>query len=71
MFEEWVYQDPPEENVTVRRRGCNKAEATSAKKQLEVPAEYRQFLQSEFQGKGQLLRDKIMRSLLIEQLFEV
>jgi peptidyl-prolyl cis-trans isomerase SurA len=69
IFEELVYQDARKKNITVPPARLNKAEV-DFRKQFGSPSEYRQFLQSEFQGKEQLLRDKIMRSLLIEQLLK-
>jgi parvulin-like peptidyl-prolyl isomerase len=69
IFEELVYQDAQKKNITVPPARLNKAEA-DFRKQFGSPSEFRQFLQSEFQGKEQLLRDKIMRSLLIEQLLK-
>jgi parvulin-like peptidyl-prolyl isomerase len=43
---------------------------TEFRKQFSSTSEYQQFLKAEFQGSEQLLREKIQRSLLIEQLLK-
>ncbi len=67
IFEELVYQDAQKRKMTVPAAQLSKAEA-EFRKQFSSPSQYRQYLQQEYQGNEQLLREKIKRSLLIEQL---
>jgi len=67
IFEELVYQDAVKKKVVVPPAKLTKAEA-DFRKQFQNPGEYKQYLQQEYNGNEQLLRDKIKRSLLIEQL---
>ena len=69
IFEELVYQDAQKRNVTVPPERLNKAMA-EVRKQFDTPAMYRQYLQSEYNGNEQALREKVKRSLLIEQLLK-
>lgn len=69
IFEELVYQDAQKRGITVPQQRLNKAEA-DLRGQFDSPAAYRQYLQSEFQGSEQALREKIKRSLLIDQLLK-
>jgi parvulin-like peptidyl-prolyl isomerase len=69
IFEELVYQDAQRRGITVSPERINKAEA-EFRKQFHSPAEFQQYLQSEFQGNEKALREKIKRSLLIEQLLK-
>ncbi len=69
IFEELVYQDAQKKKLTVPPEKLNKAEA-EFKQQFDTPAGFRQYLQSEYQGNEQALREKIRRSLLIEQLLK-
>src|SRR5215472_7455565 len=69
IFEELVYQDAQKRNVTIPAERLNKAVA-EFRKQFDTPAQYREYLQSEFNGNEQALREKIKRSLLIEQLLK-
>jgi peptidyl-prolyl cis-trans isomerase C len=69
IFEELVYQDAQKRNVTIPAERLNKAVA-EFRKQFDTPAQYREYLQSEFNGNEQGLREKIKRSLLIEQLLK-
>jgi parvulin-like peptidyl-prolyl isomerase len=69
IFEELVYQEAERRKMTVSAERLNRAE-TDFRKQFATPGEYQQFLKSEFQGSEQQLREKIKRSLLIEQLLK-
>ena len=69
VFEELVYQDAQKRNVTIPPERLNKAMA-EFRKQFDSPAMYRQYLQAEYNGNEQALRDKVNRSLLIEQLLK-
>ncbi len=69
VFEELVYQDAQKRGVAISPERISKAEA-EFRKQFNSPAEFQQFLQSEFQGNEKALREKIKRSLLIEQLLK-
>lgn len=65
IFEELVYQEALHRNMTVPAAKLQKAEA-DFHKQFATPEEFNAFMQSEFHGSQQSLRDKIRRSLLIE-----
>jgi len=67
IFEELVYQDAQKRKISVPPAQLSKAEA-EFRKQFDSPSQYRQYVQQEYQGNEQLLREKIKRSLLIEQL---
>jgi parvulin-like peptidyl-prolyl isomerase len=69
VFEELVYQDAVRRKMTVSPERLNRAEV-DFRKQFATPAEYQQFLNTEFQGSQQQLREKIKRSLLIDQLLK-
>ncbi len=69
IFEELVYQDAQKRNIAIAPERLRQAE-TQFRAQFTTSAEYHQFLQANFQGNEQLLRDKIKRSLLIEQLLK-
>ena len=69
IFEELVYQEAQRRKMTVSPERLNSAEA-DFRKQFATPEEYQQFLKTEFQGSEQLLREKIKRSLLIDQLLK-
>ena len=69
IFEELVYQDAQRRGITISQERISKAEA-DFRKQFNSPAEFQQYLQSEFQGNEKALREKIKRSLLIEQLLK-
>ncbi len=69
IFEELVYQEAQKRGLTVAPEHLANAEA-EFRKQFNSPAEYRQFLNTEFQGREQLLREKIKRSLLIDRLLK-
>lgn len=67
IFEELVYQDAQKRKIVVPVEKLNKAQA-EFRKQFDTPAEYQQYVQIEFNGSEQALREKIKRSLLIDQL---
>ncbi|MGA2906009.1 MAG: peptidyl-prolyl cis-trans isomerase [Candidatus Korobacteraceae bacterium] len=69
IFEELVYQDAQKRKLTISPDRLTKAEA-DLRKQFDTPSQYRQYLQTEFQGNEPALREKIKRSLLIEQLLK-
>jgi peptidyl-prolyl cis-trans isomerase C len=69
IFEELVYQEAERRNLTVAPERLSRAEA-DYRKQFPTPADYNSFLQTEFKGSQQALREKIRRSLLIEQLLK-
>jgi parvulin-like peptidyl-prolyl isomerase len=65
IFEELVYQEALRQKMTVPAAKMQHAEA-DFRKQFTTPDEFNVFLQSEFHGSQQLLKDKIRRSLMIE-----
>lgn len=69
IFEELVYQDAKRRKLTVPPEKLQKAEA-DFRQQFSTPEEYQQLVREEFQGSKQLLREKIRRSLLIEELLK-
>ena len=69
VFEELVYQEALRRKMTVSPERLNTAEA-DFRKQFATPQEYQQFLNTEFQGSEQLLREKVKRSILIDQLLK-
>jgi peptidyl-prolyl cis-trans isomerase SurA len=69
VFEELVYQDAVRRKMTIPADRLNRAEV-DFRKQFATPAEYQQFLNTEFQGSQEQLREKIKRSLLIDQLLK-
>ena len=69
IFEELVYQDAQKRGIVISSERLNKAEA-DFRKQFATSAEFQQYLQSEFQGNENALREKIKRSLLIDQLLK-
>ncbi len=69
IFEELVYQDAQKRGITVSADRVSKAE-TDLRQQFSSPAEFQRYLQSEFQGNQKALREKIQRSLLIDQLLK-
>ncbi len=69
IFEELVYQDAQRRKLTVPPEKLQKAEA-DFRQQFSTPEEYQQLLVEEFQGSKQLMREKIRRSLLIEELLK-
>jgi peptidyl-prolyl cis-trans isomerase SurA len=69
VFEELVYQEAQRRNLAVAPARMQRAQA-DFRKQFSSPDEFKQFLQTDFQGSQQLLNEKIRRSLLIEQLLK-
>ena len=70
IFEELVYQEAERRKMTVAPERLSRAEA-DFRKQFPTPADYNNFLQTEFQGSQQAVREKIRRSLLIDQLLKI
>jgi len=68
-FEELVYQDAVKRGVTIPPERMTKAEA-DFRKQFRSPDQYQEYLKEECQGSRQVLRNKIRRSLMIEQLLK-
>jgi parvulin-like peptidyl-prolyl isomerase len=69
IFEELVYQEALRRKLIVPGQVLKQSEA-DLKKQFKSSDEYRQYLASEMGGSEQLVRDKIKRSLLIEQVLK-
>ncbi len=70
VFEELVYQEAKRRNMTVPAARMQRGIA-EFQKQFGSQAEYKEFLQDEFHGDGKLLRAKIERSLLIDELLKI
>lgn len=69
-FEELVYQDAKRRGMTIRPERLAKAE-TALRKQLGSGEQYKEFVQMEGNGSEQVIRTKIKRSLLIEDLLKI
>jgi peptidyl-prolyl cis-trans isomerase C len=69
VFEELVYQEALRRKMTVSPERLSRAEA-DFRTQFATPAEYQQYLKTDFQGSQQLLGERIKRSLLIDQLLK-
>jgi peptidyl-prolyl cis-trans isomerase SurA len=69
IFEELVYQEAQRRGMTIPAGRLSRAEA-DFRKQFPTAEDYRNFLQIEFKGSEQAMREKIRRSLLIEQLLK-
>jgi peptidyl-prolyl cis-trans isomerase SurA len=69
IFEELVYQDAKRRNLTVPVQELKQSEA-DFRKQFHSNEEYQQYLKVEMVGSEQLVREKIKRSLLIEQVLK-
>lgn len=69
IFEELLYQQALREKRTVPAERLQRAEA-EFHKQFPTEQEYNQVLQNEVHGSRQLLREKIRRSLLIEEMLK-
>lgn len=69
IFEELVYQEAVHRKMTIPAAQLQRAEAELHKQYS--PAEYQQLLNTEFKGSPRLLRTKIERSLLIEEMLKV
>lgn len=70
VFEELVYQEALRRKMSVAPLKLQRAE-TDFKKQFATPEEYQAYLNAEFSGSSQVLREKIRRSLLIDALLDV
>ncbi len=68
-FEELVYQEAVRRGLTVPPERMRKAE-TEFRKQFRSPDQYMAYLKEECEGSKLVLRKKIRRSLLIEQLLK-
>jgi PPIC-type PPIASE domain/SurA-like N-terminal domain len=66
IFEELIYQEAVRQKMTVPSAKLQRAEAELHKQYS--PAEYQQLLNTEFKGSPALLRAKLERSLLIDDL---
>jgi peptidyl-prolyl cis-trans isomerase SurA len=69
VFEELVYQEAERRKMAVASPRLAKAEA-DFRKQFHTPDQYQQFLKEECRGSRQVMRTKIRRSLLIEDLLK-
>ncbi len=69
IFEELVYQEATRRKLTVPSAQLNHAES-EFRKQFTSPDQYQQYLQVEMHGSEQQLRQKMQRSLLIEQVLK-
>ena len=69
IFEELLYQDALRQKRTVAPERLKKAEA-EFRKQFASEQEFNQVMQNEVHGSMQLMRDKIRRSLLIEDMLK-
>jgi parvulin-like peptidyl-prolyl isomerase len=69
IFEELVYQEAGRRKLTVSPERISRAEA-EFRKQFHSPDQYQQYLQMEMHGSRQVLRQRIQRSLLIEQVLK-
>jgi len=70
IFEELVFQEAQRRKLTVPPAELNRAES-DFKKQFHSADEYQKYLKAEMGGSDQAVRDKIKRSLLIEQVLKL
>lgn len=70
IFEELVYQEALRRKMTVPPARLQSAEK-DFRSQFNSPEEYKQVLQSDFQGSEKVLREKVRRSLLIDALLKI
>jgi parvulin-like peptidyl-prolyl isomerase len=70
IFEELVYQDAIRMKLTVPPEKLKAAEA-DFRKQFSSTEEYQQFVQAEMGGSKDVVKQKIQRSLLIEQVLKL
>lgn len=70
VFEELVYQEAEHRKMTVAPARMQRAEA-EFHKQFASPEDFQELLNTEFKGSQALLREKIKRSLLIEDLLKL
>jgi parvulin-like peptidyl-prolyl isomerase len=66
IFEELVYQETQRRKMTISPARLSRAEA-DFRNQFPTAEDYKSFMQAEFKGSEQAMREKIRRSLLIEQ----
>jgi parvulin-like peptidyl-prolyl isomerase len=69
IFEELVYQEAERRKLAVPAAKLSGAQA-DFRKQFKSPDEYQQYLQAEMHGSEQQLRQRMRRSLLIEQVLK-
>jgi len=69
IFEELIYQDAVRRKVTVPPQKLKEAEA-EFQRQFGSPDKYQEYLKVEMQGNPALVRQKIQRSLMIEQVLK-
>ncbi len=69
IFEELVYQEAMRRKLAVPAQQIRQSEL-EFKKQFTSAEEYRKYLNLEMAGSEQTVRDKIRRSLLIEQVLK-
>jgi parvulin-like peptidyl-prolyl isomerase len=69
IFEELLYQQALREKRTVAKERLQRAEV-EFRKQFPTEQEYNQVVQNEVHGSKQMLREKIRRSLLIEDMLK-
>lgn len=69
IFEELVYQEAQQRKLTVPAQQLKQSEM-DFKSQFHSAEEYKQYLSEEMGGSEQMVRDKIKRSLLIEQVLK-
>ena len=70
VFEELVYQEAKRRGMTVTAAKLDHA-VVELRKQFKSPDDYKGFIAWECQGSEQVLRQKVRRSLLIDQLLAV
>ena len=68
-FEELVYQEAQRRKITVAPAKLNRAEA-EFKTQFSSPEAFEQYLKTDVQGSQQLLRQRIRRSLLVDEFLK-
>jgi len=69
IFEELVYQDAVRRKISISPEPMKKAEH-DFRSQFATPDQYKEFLDVEMQGNPELVREKIRRSLMIEQVLQ-
>ncbi len=70
IFEELVYQEAVRRGLAIPPQQLKQSEA-DFQRQFGTPDKYQEFLKAEMQGKPELVRQKIRRSLLIEKLLKM
>lgn len=70
VFDELVYQEAARRKLTIPEEQIAGAES-ELRKRVGGPAAFNDLLKNEFSGSRQVLREKIRRSLLIEELLKV